>query len=122
MPFQIASVERFVKSVNGTLRSRQDAERLQAIAERIECYDVVVSLWFFTLSVTAECCKRQKAVAWQNVVKGSVHARILLRVYCFCLYEGNPGRRIRVNRQVSLQIGFVPSHAWLSLIQTMAPL
>ncbi|CAG7628903.1 unnamed protein product [Allacma fusca] len=37
----IGSVERFVRSVNGTLRSRQDAERLLAIAERIECYDVV---------------------------------------------------------------------------------
>lgn len=43
MNFQILSVERFVRSVNGALRSRQDAERLQGIAERIEAYDVVVS-------------------------------------------------------------------------------
>ena len=42
--FQILSVERFVKSVNGALRSRQDAERLQGIADRIEAYDVVVRI------------------------------------------------------------------------------
>lgn len=34
-----------MKSVNGALRSRQDAERLQGIADRIEAYDVVVRVF-----------------------------------------------------------------------------
>ena len=40
--FQILSVEQFVKSVNGALRNRQDAEKLKGIADRIEAYDAVV--------------------------------------------------------------------------------
>ncbi|ODM90880.1 Pleckstrin y domain-containing family G member 5 [Orchesella cincta] len=37
----ILSVERFVKSVNGALRSQQESERLHAIMDRIENYEVV---------------------------------------------------------------------------------
>lgn len=43
--FQIISVEKFVRSVNGALRNRQDADKLKGIAERIEAYDVVVSIY-----------------------------------------------------------------------------
>lgn len=47
---QILSVERFVKSVNGALRSQQESERLHGIMDRIENYEVVV--WAFKLKIT----------------------------------------------------------------------
>jgi len=45
-----------VKSVNGALRSRQDAERLQGIVDRIECYDAVVSLVQKLVCATSDRC------------------------------------------------------------------
>ena len=41
--FQIEDVDVFVGSVDGSLRSRHEQERLKAIIDRIDSYDCVVS-------------------------------------------------------------------------------